>query len=40
MEEWQHIITHPATQQAWMIRSGRKMKQFQFHSERETTQHD
>jgi hypothetical protein len=33
MEEWQHTITHPATQQAWMMQSGRKMKQFQFRRE-------
>jgi hypothetical protein len=33
IEEWERTITHPATQQAWMMQSGRKMKQFQFHRE-------
>jgi hypothetical protein len=40
LDEWQHTINDPSTQQAWMIRSGRKMKQFQFHRERETTLYD
>lgn len=31
LEEWQRAITDPATRQAWIIQSGRKMKQFQFH---------
>ena len=30
IEEWERTINHPATQQAWMIQSGRRMKQFQF----------
>jgi len=28
--EWQRVITDPATAQAHMIRSERKMRQFQF----------
>lgn len=30
LAEWQRVITDPSTQQAWIIESGRKMKQFQF----------
>lgn len=30
VEEWQRVIADPATQQAWMIQSGKRMKQFQF----------
>ena len=33
IDEWQRTIDHPATQQAWMLQSGRKMKQFQFRRE-------
>jgi hypothetical protein len=33
IEEWQRTIDHPATQQAWMMQSGRRMKQFQFRRE-------
>lgn len=29
--EWQQLINDPATQQAWILQSGRKLKQFQFH---------
>jgi len=28
VDEWERTITNPATQQAWMLQSGRKMKQF------------
>jgi len=28
--EWQRVIDDPATLQAWMLRSGRKMLHFQF----------
>lgn len=30
IDEWQQVTNNPSTQQAWIIRSGRKMKQFQF----------
>ncbi len=30
VEQWQRVIDDPATQSAWMIQSGRRMKQFQF----------
>jgi len=30
LAEWQRVIDDPATLQAWMIQSGRKMKHFQF----------
>jgi hypothetical protein len=30
LAEWEHVIADSATQQAWIIQSGRKMKQFQF----------
>jgi hypothetical protein len=29
--EWQQVIADPATQHAWMLQSGRKLKPFQFH---------
>jgi hypothetical protein len=28
--QWQQVIDDPATQQAWMVRSGRELAQFQF----------
>jgi hypothetical protein len=28
--QWQQVIDDPATQQAWLVRSGRKLKQFQL----------
>ena len=28
--EWQRIISDPSTMQAYIIRSGRKLKQFQY----------
>jgi hypothetical protein len=28
--EWQRVIADPATQQAYMLQSGRKLKQFQY----------
>ena len=31
VSEWQRVMNDPATRQSWMIRSGRKMKYFQFH---------
>jgi hypothetical protein len=30
VEQWQRVIHDPTTQQAWMIQSGKRMKQFQF----------
>jgi len=30
VSEWQRVIDDPATLQAWMIQSGRKMQHFQF----------
>ena len=30
LETWQRVIADPATQSAYIIRSGRKMQQFQF----------
>ncbi|HLG79145.1 MAG TPA: hypothetical protein VFA09_03140 [Ktedonobacteraceae bacterium] len=30
VEEWKRVINDPATQSAYMIRSGRRMKDFQF----------
>lgn len=30
LAEWQRIIDDPSTWSAWIIQSGRKMKQFQF----------
>jgi hypothetical protein len=30
LEEWQAVIADPRTQHAWIIRSGRKMRQFEF----------
>jgi hypothetical protein len=30
MTEWQRVIDDPATLQAWMLRSGRKMPHVQF----------
>lgn len=30
VEQWQRVIADPTTQQAWMIQSGKRMKQFQF----------
>jgi hypothetical protein len=32
--EWQQVINDPATQQAWLVRRGRKLKQFQFRRSR------
>ena len=33
LEEWQRVIADPTTAKAWMIQSGRRMKQFQFQRE-------
>ena len=30
LAEWEQVIRDPATQHAWIIQSGRKMRQFQF----------
>ena len=30
LAEWEQVIRDPTTQQAWIIQSGRKMRQFQF----------
>ena len=30
IEEWHRVITDPSTRQAWIMQSGRKMRQFQF----------
>jgi hypothetical protein len=30
LDEWQRIIADPTTQHAWIIQSGRKMRQFEF----------
>jgi hypothetical protein len=30
MREWEQVIADPATQYAWIIQSGRKMREFQF----------
>jgi hypothetical protein len=30
VQEWQSVINDPTIQQAWMIESGRKMKEFQY----------
>ena len=30
LEEWHAIIADPRTQHAWIIQSGRKMRQFEF----------
>ena len=30
LAEWEQVISDPATQQAWIIQSGRKMREFQF----------
>jgi hypothetical protein len=30
LTEWQRIIADPTTMHAWIIQSGRKMRQFQF----------
>jgi len=30
LDEWQRILDDPTTMQAWIIQSGRKMRQFRF----------
>jgi hypothetical protein len=30
LTEWQAVIADPRTQHAWIIRSGRKMRQYEF----------
>jgi len=30
IDEFQKVINHPSTERAWIIQSGRKMKQYQF----------
>jgi len=35
VSEWQRVIADPSTQQASMLRSGRKMRAFQFCRKRE-----
>jgi hypothetical protein len=30
LDEWQRIIADPSTQHAWIIQSGRKMRQYEF----------
>ena len=30
LSEWQRIIADPTTQHAWIIQSGRKLRQFEF----------
>jgi len=30
LAEWQRILDDPTTMQAWIIQSGRKMRQFRF----------
>ena len=30
LQKWQEVIADPATQSAYIIRSGRKMREFQF----------
>jgi hypothetical protein len=34
IEEWHRVITDPTTRQAWIMQSGRKMRQFQFQRDR------
>lgn len=30
LQKWQEVIADPATQSAYIVRSGRKMREFQF----------
>jgi hypothetical protein len=30
LSEWQRILADPSTQHAWIIQSGRKMREFEF----------
>lgn len=34
LAEWQRVLDDPATQQAWIIQSGRNMPQFHFQRSR------